>query len=380
MRISRLHKINTERGFTLTEIALVVSLIGIAFVVISAGCINTGGKVPSAELKANCHTIQIALERYRTDNNEYPAYLLGGDIPGWEAWHDKWDRVNNIDMVNDRVASNDVVHDPLIEYDYITSYPHNPFTDNPRVVIRATSTDGSNRDGDGDPRFGMTGIVMGQGLDDMNLFRGANHPGPYFWSQVETRRTLDHGDWMNVPEEFKDYAPFETDMYYLFGGFRERHGSDPIYTYWPGNFFYKAASDQEFPRGMVFVPNTNMGGHYNRYILGGYGAENTEGMDVIRLVPYNPDGERLSWQCGYEGGDEMCFELGYELFDEGFGEPGGLPEVFGGGDERHGPWWPYNSDPENPGEFIYGAPDGVPDGVIIVLTNGSEIEQFRRWQ
>ncbi|MCK4721000.1 hypothetical protein KAU08_10085, partial [bacterium] len=40
-----------------------------------------------AELKANCHTLQIALERYYVDNGEYPPYLLGGDPRSWENWH-----------------------------------------------------------------------------------------------------------------------------------------------------------------------------------------------------------------------------------------------------------------------------------------------------
>ena len=369
---TRLTRIASETGFTLIEVAVIAS-IAIAFAALGlAGCISNPGKSKEAEVKADIHTIQVALERYMTDNNEYPAYLLGGDVDGWSAWHEQWDGANDIGMVNDRVASNNVVRDPLIDYGYLAGYPANPFVDSGRGIVRRTNVEGNRDYGDGDPRFGYRGNLMGQGLDDMNLFRGANHPGHFFWSQIETRRTLDRGDWMNVPDEFKRNAPFNTNMYYLFGGFRERHGTDPIFTFWPGNFFYKATSDQVIGNGMVAVPNTNMGGRYNRYMLGGYGSESTEGMDVIRLVPYNPVGQRLSWRCGYEGGEEYCFKLGYELFTGDYDEPGGLPEVFGGGDESTGPWTPYFDFEEDPPEFVYGAPDGVKDGVILVLTNGQD--------
>jgi hypothetical protein len=50
----------------------------------------------------------------------------------------------------------------------------------------------------------------------------------------------------------------------------------------------------------------------------------------------------------------------------------GLPAVFGGGDHNTAPYYPADRDPESLGHFIYGAPDGVKDGVILVLTTGAE--------
>jgi hypothetical protein len=193
---------------------------------------------------------------------------------------------------------------------------------------------------------------------------------------------------MNVPPAFDSSgSPFDTEMYYLMGGFRfppdmidpNRQTSDVLYTNWPGNFFYKATSDQVISRQgwTIPVPNTNIGGHYNRYILGGYGAEGTQGMDVIRLIWFNPDGDSLHWRCPPPF-DFDCFYLGYDLFTGSFGQPGGLPEVFGGGDEWNGPWNPYNKSENNPDEFIYGAPDGVKDAVILVLDSGSEVAAFTR--
>ena len=380
-----------ENGFTLIELLVVITIIGILAAIALPNYIKTKNKAKEAEVKANCHTIQVALERYMTDNNEYPHYLLGGDIDGWMNWHTRFNGVGDMSMPDGsgRVASNERVQDPMIEYDYMTSYPFNPFVGDGQIIIRQTNVDGGDQQGEGDPRFGYKGNVMGQGLDDMNFFRGATHPGNYFWSEIETRRTLDRGDFMVVPPAFDSSgAIIQTDMYYLFGGFRyppdlidpEVQTSDVYYTNWPGNFFYKATSDQILSRQgfTIPVPNTNIGGHYNRYILGGYGAEGTQGMDVIRLIWWNPDGDDLHWRCPPPFLFD-CFYLGYDLFSGGgWREPGGLPEVFGGGDEWNGPWNPYNKSDDNPDEFIYGAPDGTKDAVILVLDSGSEITAWTR--
>jgi prepilin-type N-terminal cleavage/methylation domain-containing protein len=368
-----------EKGFTLIELLVVITIIGILAAIALPNYIKAKNKAKEAEVKANCHTIQIALERDMTDNNEYPHYLLGGDIDGWMNWHTQWDGTNNIGMSGGRIASNDRVQDPMIEYDYITSYPFNPFVGDGQIIIRQTNVDGNDQQGQGDPRFGYKGNVMGQGLDDMNYFRGATHPGPFFWSEIETRRTLDRGEWMNVPPAF---ISGETEMYYLFGGRRNTAtgaASDVIFTFWPGNFFYKATTDQVISRQgwTIPVPNTNIGGHYNRYMMGGYGAEGTLGTDCIRLeyLTPPPGNAQICWRCPPPF-DFNCFCVGYEPFTGAWGQPGGLPEVFGGGDVENGPWWPYNKSETNPDEFIYGAPDGVKDGVILVLTNGSEVEKY----
>jgi hypothetical protein len=281
--------------------------------------------------------------------------------------------VNDIKMPNDGIAGNARVRDPLLDAGYMSSYPANPFVDDGRKVIEITNTDGSGEPGNGDPRFGLSGDIMGMGLDDINYFKGAVQQGPFFWSDIETRRTLDHGKWMKVPDYFKNP---ETNMYYLFGGRRSFSADGMIFTFWPGNFFYKSAPDVILAgrSGWSFpTPNTNaVGGPRTRYILGGYGAEGTVGLDVIRLEYASPDGSRINWRTPPPFSADY-YQCGYEDSSGGMGSPGGLPEVFGGGDETTGPWWYYNEGGRNSGDFIYGAPDGVPDGVILVLTDGSNV-------
>ena len=57
----------------------------------------------------------------------------------------------------------------------------------------------------------------------------------------------------------------------------------------------------------------------------------------------------------------------------GDGGGGGLPAVFGGGGHDRGPAFPADRDPKYMGHFIYGAPDGVRDGIILTLTTGEEL-------
>ncbi len=372
-----------DKGFTLIELLVVITIIGILAAIALPNYMRAREKAKEAEVKANLHTIQIALERYMTDNSEYPHFLLGGDVDGWLNWHTQWDGINNLSMTGDRIATNDRVQDPLVEYDYVVSFPGNPFVGDGQIIIRETSVEGNDEQGKGDPRFGYKGNVMGQGLDDRNFFASAiSGLGSFFWSEIETRRTLDRGAFMVVPPAFQSADTFNTNMYYIFGGFmyppdHPDYDGTVITTSWPGNFFYKATTDQVMSRSKftIPVPNTNIGGHYNRYILGGYGSHMTTGIDVIRTVWWDlQTGERLHWRCPPPH-EVDAFDVGYEYFG-GFHDPGGLPEVFGGGDASNGPWWPYDESDTYRGDVIYGAPDGIPDGVIMVLNNGAEVTAY----
>jgi len=327
-----------------------------------------------AECKSNLHAIQIVLERYYTDHGEYPTYLLGGDIEGWEMWHEQWDGYGEAEMHDGRIASNDILSDPLVDLGYIGQYPMNAWYDSdPNEDIRAAFSPGSYEDLKlGDPRFGSKGRYIGMCLDDPDWFCGAMQPNPSGWSEIETRRTLDHGDWMQVRDEFRNPG---ISGYYLFGGRGVPESGEYTSSYWPGNFFYRALSDSEVAapvEGRRFGPSSGVYESYQHFILGAYGAERTEGMDVIRLEPFNPDGELLTW-CFPEDLSEEIIYCGYG-YPRDDGTSGGLPEVFGGGDAWNGPMYPYVN--PDTGNLIYGAPDGIPDGVLLVVTDGASQTTF----
>ena len=374
MRVSR-------KGFTLIELLVVITIIGILAAIALPNYIKAKDKAKEAEAKANLHTIQIAVERYQTDHHEYPPYLLGGDSDGWLNWHGDWDEPSP--SVNE--PQNAWVQDPLVEYNYVVSYPENPFVDAGEgiIIIEATSFQFNPppEQGDGDPRFGYKGNIMGMGLDDPNFFRDAHLNLPY--SRIEMQRTLTRGtyDPTDLGYPSPDDPPTTVSnlsfpgCYYNFGGRYNPVSEKTVFTFWPGNFLYRSATDIQPARSGYSwpYPNTNYQGHVLRYMLGVWGSKRNPGKDLIRLQEVTPDGncdtvywrmpppfpEEEAWPCGYTGSHGSQNGLG-------------LPAVFGGGNHILGPYWPADRDPESLTHFIYGAPDGVKDGIMHYLTTGAE--------
>jgi len=378
-----------ERGFTLIELLVVITIIGILAAIALPNYIKAKDKAKEAELKANIHTIQVAIERYEVDSGRYPSFLLGGDTEGWHKWHLAKDQANPpIDQ-----PSNNLVQDVLVQYGYIDSYPKNPFVDDGMAIIQSTAANGSGpggafQPGDGDPRFGFTGVMMGNGLDDPAYykFRTIGIP-PIQTPLIETYRTLDP-----LAVSALGFLEPPAGVHWMMGGrlaFDDKTPPTPltVSVFWPGNFFYRGLFDHPLERkGWTwFDPGTSPGGtKMNRYILGGYGSTRTEGKDVIRLEPYvygttAADNQFIYYRLPapwYKYAKTSGIKCTYSNTGAA-GEGSGLPEVCGGGDGFTGPFYPYNRGDDEDGfaygQFIYGAPDGHPDGVVIVLTAGADI-------
>jgi hypothetical protein len=239
--------------------------------------------------------------------------------------------------------------------------------------------------GDGDPRFGFKGNVMGNGLEDFYFFEHRSGALPLRWtSEIETRRTLppNQQDVLGFPE--LDGTEFQG-LHYMFGGrrqwFTNSNGDKEmktIFTFWPGNFMYRALGTHISERqGWThYDPGYYIPSQTNRYILCAYGSQSQEGMDIIRLHDRTPDGEEILYRMPGPWLDPPSMSMGYAQLRVGWppwtGNGGcGLPEVSGGGDAYTGPYFPYDSGPK--GEYIYGSPDGHRDGIILVLASGSEM-------
>ena len=384
-----------EQGFTLIELLVVITIIGILAAIALPNYIKAKDKAKEAEVKSNIHTVQVALERYEVDQSRYPSFLLGGDAEGWHKWHNTWDEPN----VPADVQSNNLVQDVLVQYGYITSYPKNPFVTDGMSIIQSTAATGSNngafQPGDGDPRFGFNGGIMGNGLTDPAYYEHRQAIGipPIRTPLIETRRTLQ--------DDARDALGFlepPDGVHWMMGGRKALDASDPpeiitVAVFWPGNFFYRGLFDHPLERkGWTWYdPGTLPGGtKMNRYILGGYGSTRTTGMDVIRLEKLvysadpNPDPVYYRLPAPwYEFAKSSGIRCGYAIDGASPSTVGsGLPEVSGGGDPFTGPFYPYNRGDDDDGyaygQFIYGAPDGHPDGVILVLTAGADLKSWEQ--
>ncbi|MCG3151910.1 MAG: hypothetical protein GEEBNDBF_01195 [bacterium] len=368
----------TRRGFTLIELLVVITIIGILAAIALPNYIKAKDKAKEVQTKSAVKAIQVAVERYHTDFEEYPLFLLGGDVEGWRNWHQKYDEPNP----NVRGA-NAWVKDPLVGFSYLDSYPQNPFVDSGESVLRSTGLPtgpgGAHQGGDGDPRFGFRGNTIGNGLENPMTFRNWYNDDA---QNIETERTL-----LSVTNNNPISLGFGTRMstpqglHYAMGGRRAtkvENGQQIVYTaytHWPGNFFYRGFPERLLDRKgwTVWFPQAFIKAQTSRYIMGAYGSYTTEGSDVARLEQRDNSGNNVyyrlppPWQA-----NASLFLCTYV----GNGVNGGLPEIAGGGNNSQGPWLPPDRSPQFPNAFIYGAPDGYSDAVIIILTAGEEVQAY----
>ncbi len=291
-------------------------------------------KGKEAEVKQNLHAIQLAVERFAVDTEGvYPNYLIGGapadpnGTPGTIAF----------------------TSDVLLREGYITSYPKNPFVRNPDVILEMqlkhpSSIAGNDPLRPGDPegdllgyRFGAEGNLMGQVLCDPRYEK-------WFVNDPLSGELVERNTWAIIEYPFWDTW--------------EGNRPEP---YMPGMFFYKGAGPVIIV-GDAGEPEEQQGGNehlsldgdfvgpyhsipteIDQYMLGAYGSIRTKGKDVL--------------------GDEQQFEgnpvpswtrSAYSATDLG-GSP--FRNIKGGESHEH---------------MRYGNPNGIRDGIILVLTAGED--------
>lgn len=364
-------------AFTLIELLVVITIIGILAAIALPNYIRAKDKAKEVQTKSAIKSLQVAIERYQVDQEEYPLWLLGGDIEGWRYWHQRFDEATPVRGV----PQNAWVDDPLIVGGYLDSYPVNPFVDSGFALIaqtgRPTGPGGAYQAGDGDPRFGFRGTTIGNGVEYPMVFRN--------WDSnpvqgIETERTV-----LTVTNNnpgSKGFGVPTADprgMHYAMGGRKGRSGdkSATLTTHWPGNFFYRGFSDRPYQnKGWErLYPTTFAGMEVNRYMLGGYGAYTSLGEDVMRLATKDDNGNQMYYRSPPPWSpSDRALRLNYDVDPSEW--KGGLPEMAGGGSQTEGPMFPYDRGPRFPNQFIYGAPDGHEDGVIILLTPGEEVKGY----
>lgn len=384
---------SSDRGFTLIELLVVITIIGILASIALPNYIKAKDKAREAEVKSNCHTIQIALERYATDHSgQYPKMIWGGDEKGWSIiqglgcrtmWeHDPYDGANE--------GGAHPPFDPLIHYGYINSYPRCAFLNDGEglsTIVRWTGPSPCEI-GDGDPRFGYNGEMMGNIVEDPK----------YLWKDFN-QLTRIKNCFLSDAETYHVgmvQARTPANPFYAMGGIPEweRFTRDEssgqatsdvdsgvtLRAFWPGEFFYRSGGTYILPQNFLIDTLPDPGLTYiwdfrymriDRYYLGAYGSMRTDGADVIRLTIN--DGRTADNRFGYvtiPGTDIYEPHPNYTRTEDTsifFSSP----EVFGGGQRGVMPYFPYKDPKTN--AWLYGAPDGFRDGIIITLTSGTDI-------
>lgn len=280
--------------------ALLIAFIVLLLIVIVPNFYGERHGSRETELKSYLHAIQLAVERYATDNNgEYPPYLIGGAneyavMVKIEDRREIYTRAKNCPFPSQLV-------DPLVREGYMPSYPRNPFARNGRLHSFQMEHNDPLRNGTEEgklhgTRFGPSCRLMGNVMADKR-YATFTLPG--------------------ATEPTRTYAEIE----YPCADFWPKGAHEPQ-PFLPGMFFYRSQSRT--------AQVSKEGGGWevremtDSYILGAYGGLRTKGKDVI-----GPDATGLNAFSPFGGG---------------------------AGDES-----------------VYGNPNGIRDGIILVLTPGEDV-------
>jgi type II secretory pathway pseudopilin PulG len=324
-----------NRGFTVAEFLVGVALMALAmgFIIPNFGCssvIKSRYKAMEAQVKANIHEIQVALEKFAVDTGgEYPLILYGGDATDTFATSQSPPPPNDPDY---DYWEGDV--DVLLERGYLSEYPENPFMKHPDAAVsgRITTNPGANGLEALEINPGRVNIWAAphdRGKEYINRRVGGKE-GRLMWDVSEGQR---HAPWPIIvvptpqpsPIGFTNPRQIQTT---------EKFPDD--YQFWltPGNFYYYAIFDG-IAGYATFVDIDGDGygdagspveGPVTGYKLAGYGVNWSAGMDVYNLHGDYPE--------------RSLFSV---------------------------------NDPMDP--TLYVGPDGRRDGVIIVVQGGRDIDE-----
>jgi len=368
------HK-QTNRGFTLIELLVVIVIIGILAAIALPNYIKVKDKAKEAEVKANLHNVQLSVERFAVDTEgSYPQYLIGGE--GKYAQTVSSQSANSFSDVKTCDPA-EGVSDPLLRRGYVDSYPRNPFTKNGIAVHQLQeSLDGNNDDPlrNGTPegtqlgtRFGPYCTTMGQILSE---------PRYQLWNFVDLTNPANND---NQRHTFAEVEYKFWDMW---------QGNKPT-PYLPGQFFFKgsgpivAVGTDDASLKPIIPTDTD------QYMLGGYGSIRSKGKDILGLesqIQYTvrSDAGTSGWIA-----DAAAGMGGQTPMQGGPGGPGGPPGGGTGSSASTRSIWPwtrsrnstsqYEGSPYSPAgagdsndQLSYGNPNGIRDGLILVLTAGED--------
>jgi hypothetical protein len=345
-------KWNPHKGSGLASMgtmALVLTILGFILLMVLAMEDVTDAKDTArlAEAQQNLHDIQLSTERFWVDNDVYPAYLTGGQRLFTRQADASADRPFEEPRV---IVDLTQVPDPLLRQGYL-EYPRNPFMKGDEAACVAVhqmqlSIPGAGvvdpmRNGDNSmggtagTRFGSGCGIMGQVLAD------ARYPQVVYTS-----------DEIVGGGPYPSYADTGYPFYDIYAG-------DQPKPYLPGEFFYKSNGVTLSADSVASETEPVLPDKPRTYIMGLYGPRTDKGKDII-----GDEQQVTGWVAGADGklgadpAAVKCWPWTRSTLDPAGRE--GCPFLPGKPGEAH--------------QYQYGNPNGIRDGLALILTSGSPDE------
>ena len=296
-----------RKGFTLIELLVVIVIIGILVAIALPNFIRIKDKAKEAEVKQNCHAIQLGVERYAVDaaGTNYPYILNGGDwtdqLVVWEEWvalqqqtGDQIDPAQITKYINAVTgdtweAADTDVGDTLVMEAYLSAYPANPFVKNKSDTLLPRIHHFPETNLAAEPRYRVVG---GRQSDKMyEVF------GPIWMLDIQSFAGdyYVHHIYNNPPYDF------QGDLFKTPDSWNSPSGNQFLV----GNFSYFPRGDEGTGWGITGA------GEALGYTIAGYGSVRTPGQDV-----YNRNGNykgrfrteacEIDCQGGVYGDDIPC--------------------------------------------------------------------------
>jgi len=313
---------------------VVESVLIIVFILLLAGVAMQGQtqrreKLMVVEVCNGLHEIQLAAERFAVDTGgTYPDYLYGGEGK-YSAPTEEDGKVVFGDI--SECAGRTKLHDPLLRKGYLIAYPVNPFARDGALVHQTQV------------RFGDP---LRNGTEEAELH------GTRFGAKCNLMG--------NVLADYR-YAGFHhADFGYPFFDLWPEGAKKPKF-YLPGQFFYKSA-------GVIVVASKETGEEYSKrpilptvveyYVLGAYGSPTFKGLDVL-----GPETDILFGPFDESTGHHTDYTVPSwtrSTMTEKDAQGRYLGSPFG------------RADDDRVDRPSTGNPNGIPDGVVLVLTPGED--------